>query len=136
AGPGGPTGRTSRVKKKSSKDNAVQAVQPVLHLNSINTKKNHRKQITRCRVAPATAEQSPKDNEMEEYRMTTMDNIHTPSRAPLDASLMAAIKTKLAQLPQTPHTIESFSIRWTEPTPPEDIHPDDWINPLPARPRR
>lgn len=58
------------------------------------------------------------------------------NHAPVNPALMAAIRARPAGAPLPKLTGEPIVLCWTEPTPPEDVHPDDWIDHLPARPKR
>jgi hypothetical protein len=68
--------------------------------------------------------------------METPKNTHNGKRAPVNPALMAILQSRRAGAPLPKFTGEPIVLRWTEPTPPDDVHPDDWIDHLPVRPKR
>lgn len=63
---------------------------------------------------------------------------NTPNRplAPVTSTLLSAIRAYRGNASPPKLTGEPIEFRWNEPTVPEEIHPDDWIDPLPIRPKR
>lgn len=68
--------------------------------------------------------------------MDTSNNSDNLNHPPVNAALMAAIRARRGNAPLPKLTGTPPALRWTEATPPDDIHPDDWIDHLPIRPKR
>jgi hypothetical protein len=68
--------------------------------------------------------------------MNVQNNTHNLPRNPINPVLLATVRARLKNVARSAPTSEPIELRWTEPTPPDDTHPDDWIDHLPIRPGR
>jgi hypothetical protein len=68
--------------------------------------------------------------------METPKNANNTHLKPVNPALMAAIRAWRGNVPLPKLTGKPIVFRWKEPTPPDDIHPDDWVDPLPIHPKR
>jgi len=68
--------------------------------------------------------------------MTHNDNVPAQGGGVFNPALRELMRAYSSNAAKLPHTILSTEIRWIEPTQPDDIHPDDWVDYLPARPKR